>query len=102
MHEVWDVDVVRGLGRSPEQIFDDLETSVGSHRKEWSRGRPTDWANESFQIASTEIYRNRQRPEASEPVILPPDYAHAEREVAAVQLTKAGLRLAVVLNAALK
>jgi hypothetical protein len=69
--------------------------------KAWSRGSPADWANESFGIAKRVIYSTleAERP-ATEPIILPPDYAARERSIVMGQLEKAGVRLAVLLNRA--
>jgi hypothetical protein len=104
LHSVWDVDVARALGRTPEEILARLEREVTPiNQKGWQRGGAAEWANESFRIASTEIYRNiRMAPGSeNEPIILPPDYAEREGSVVREQIEKAGVRLAMILNGAL-
>jgi hypothetical protein len=58
-------------------------------------GTPADWANESFALAKREIYAPLP---ASGRITLAPDYAQRESGVARRQLTRAGLRLAMMLN----
>ena len=67
-------------------------------------GKPGDWANESFQLAGREIYRNVTMAPGSEgqPVILPRDYAERESAIVSAQIEKAGVRLAAALNDALR
>ena len=100
MHAVWDVDVVRALGRSPEEIAVRLEREITPTRqKVWSAGTSRDWANETFQIARREVYgRVSGQGGTDAEIVLPPDYARKESDLAALQLEKAGVRLATVLN----
>jgi nuclease S1 len=103
LHSVWDVDVVRALGRSPEQVAATLEREMSaSTTQQWERGTARDWANESFQLASKEIYSHISGGDVAAPVILPSDYARDESHIAAEQLKKAGVRLAWVLNQSLR
>src|SRR5258706_13260034 len=58
LHAVWDVDMVRALGRSPEEISAQLEREITpANLRMWQMGNGLDWAIESFRIASREIYR---------------------------------------------
>jgi nuclease S1 len=104
LHAVWDVDVVRALGRSPEEISVRLEREITPDEKRaWSAGTARDWANESFQIAKREVYGHISGKGGTDAeTILPPDYARDERNFAAEQLEKAGVRLVSVLNQALR
>jgi hypothetical protein len=103
LHSVWDVDVVRALGRSPEDVTATLERQTTViERKQWERLTPAEWANESFQLASKEIYAHVSGGEAAAPAILSPDYARDESHIAAAQLKKAGVRLAEILNRSLR
>jgi hypothetical protein len=100
MHAVWDRDVVGALNGRPEDVANSLAARITPAEKyRWSHGTVTDWANESFWLARSEIYsRYRASQNAMEPIILPPDYARREAPVAAGQLARAGVRLATILN----
>jgi hypothetical protein len=100
LHRVWDSDVAEALGRDPEMIADNIERSVSpAQRKAWAAGTPAQWANEAHAIARDQIYpplMNRHE------LRLPRDYAFQEAPLARVQLAKAGVRLAWLLNTTLK
>lgn len=104
LHAVWDVDVVRALGRDPEEVAARLEKEITpSEKRGWSVGNATQWANEAHQIARREIYGHiTGRGGADAPIVLTLQYARQESSIAAEQLEKAGVRLAATLNAALR
>ena len=99
LHHIWDVSVVERLGYDAGAIAGDITRRVSpAQRKSWQSGTAVQWANESHQIARDEIYSfvgDRRT------VRLPRDYAEAERNVTQMQLARAGLRLAWLLNGAL-
>jgi hypothetical protein len=100
LHKVWDVDVVQSQGFDTGAIVNDLERGITpAQRKAWVTGDPSSWATESHAIARDEIYPplNGRRS-----VRLPRDYAYRESATARVQLAKAGVRLAWLLNATLR
>jgi nuclease S1 len=102
LHAVWDTDVVAALGHNPRSVAAELEARITpQERRAWSQGGPAAWANESFAIAKRGIFGPlRGAGESGELAALSSDYAVRERPVAARQLEKAGVRLAMVLNAA--
>ena len=104
LHAVWDVDMVRALGRSPEEISAQLEREITpANMPMWQMGNGRDWALESFRIASREIYRTLVGAGGTDaPIILPPDYAASKRAVVPQQLERAGVRLAWTLNEVLR
>jgi S1/P1 Nuclease len=101
LHQVWDQDVVTALGSDSERIAADIVAHLTPQQKaQMETGTPADlspedWANESFALAEREIYAPLP---ASGRITLAPDYARRESGLARQQLTKAGLRLAVMLN----
>jgi hypothetical protein len=96
LHQVWDQDVVAALGDDSERIAVDITAHLTPQQKmQMESGTPVDWANESFALAQREIYAPLP---VSGRITLPPDYARRESGVARQQLTKAGLRLAAMLN----
>ena len=97
LHRVWDGDVVEALGPDPMADAADIEAGISpDERARILSGTPEDWANETFRVGSREIYA---RLPATGPVRLPRDYVQRERSVVRQQLARAGLRLAMLLNA---
>jgi S1/P1 Nuclease len=103
LHQFWDTTVVRRLGPRPERVARELALGIGpAQRREWSRGTPTDWARESFVVAKTRVYVGLPAPGDDGRRTLTPDYVAGATQTAKQQLRKAGVRLAWVLNSALK
>jgi hypothetical protein len=103
MHSVWDTDVLRVLGRNGQNIAERLEEELAqTDTRPWQFGTAATWANESFQIAGQEIYSHVGPASSSAPIILPREYLAMEENIVKAQIEKAGLRLAWVLNRALR
>lgn len=100
LHRVWDVDVVQPLGFDPTAAANAIERSITpQQRQAWARGTPVDWANEAHAIARDQIYPPLQ---GARDMRLPRDYGWRETRIAQLQLAKAGVRLAWLLNTTLK
>ena len=100
LHRVWDVDVVKALGFDSTAIAADIERGITpQQRHAWARGTPADWANEAHAMARDQIYPPLQ---GARDLRLPRDYAWREAPLARIQLAKAGVRLAWLLNTTLK
>ena len=96
LHQVWDRDVVSALGYDSERIAADIDARLTPGQKaELEGGTPADWANESLGVAAREIYA--QVPPSGR-ITLAPDYPRREMNLTRLQLTRAGLRLAAMLN----
>lgn len=104
LHAVWDNDVVKALGRDPDVVVAELEQKIAPQQlTQWQHGSVVDWANQSFHVAKSEIYGKLSGTGSTDaPIILGPDYARDQRAVAGEQLEKAGVRLAYMLNRALR
>lgn len=95
LHRIWDSDVVTGLGRDPARVAANIEAHFSPAQKAVIEAShdPAAWASESFAIAG-QIYAgvpgNRR---------LAPDYPRTQAGIARLQLARAGLRLAAILNA---
>ena len=102
LHHYWDVEFVESLGTDPRQVAATLIGQISEpQRKEWSSGTPADWAMEAFALARRDAYGLLPRPGDQGTYTLSPAYTdQAERDVA-LQLSRAGVRLAFVLNRAL-
>ena len=100
LHRVWDSDVVEALGRDTAAIASDIEQSLSpQERKAWSQGTPAQWADEAHAIARERIYPQLQ---GRQELRLPRDYAWRQAAITRMQLARAGLRLAWLLNTTLK
>lgn len=105
LHSYWDTVVVGELGEDPQALADMLVRRITPEDKTaWEKGDPKSWALAAFDIAKTKVYTVGSKPGCGQdrsPVTLPPEYDATAREVVAIQLEKAGVRLAAVLNQAL-
>jgi hypothetical protein len=104
LHAFWDTTVVEALGASPDAIADRLDGSMSaSDRRAWSAHDLRVWAMEAFQMSQRDAYALSSRPTCAEhgSVSLSAGYQIQARRDAALQLERAGVRLAVVLNRAL-
>ena len=99
LHHYWDTEFVDRLGPDPDRIASALATRVSQRDSQaWSQGGPVEWARESFRIAKDDGYGRLPPPNARGGYRLTDDYvAMATRDVS-LQLSKAGVRLAVLLN----
>ena len=108
LHAYWDKRLVEELGRNPKQVGATLNKAITQAQvNTWSVGSPAAWAQESFTIAKNIAYNF-----SGEIVVTDDHGVKAERldakydaralPVAKQQLSKAGVRLAAILNAALK
>jgi hypothetical protein len=83
-----------------------INTTEPAHAEAWRNSTPTDWANESFAIAeqAQTRYCVRQGSSCDQPagkVKIDAAYVAASTLVVREQLQKAGVRLALMLDAAL-
>jgi hypothetical protein len=105
LHAYWDTAVVKRMGKDPEQVAMALEQRFGSRCDGWMQGSPADWAMESFTVARDVTYQLGEltMDEHDQPAYrLSSSYQRRASAAAAEQLEKAGCRLAMVLNQALR
>lgn len=101
LHAAWDSYFVERLDRDAARLAARLDAQITpEQRRLWQRGNPQDWAWESWRIARDEVYARLPAPSGDIYQLDAAYEANAER-VAAMQLQKAGLRLALLLNRAL-
>ena len=104
LHAYWDTTIVQTLDTDPLALAATLERNITpTDKAEWEQADPQAWAMEGFDLARTVVYMPAARPGCDDPapVSLPAGYEDAARKVATVQLEKAGVRLAALLNRAL-
>jgi hypothetical protein len=104
LHLYWDNHIVERLGSDPWAIGAALSRKISTGTAEaWSRGTPIGWGNESFRRAKTVVYNFAGLPEfvndrGAKGVRLSNAYENSALIAARQQLSKAGVRLAAVLN----
>jgi hypothetical protein len=104
LHAYWDLAVVEALGSSALQIADKLDASLeAAQLKDWSQGTPRSWALDTFNVGRRDSYAIPSKPTCQYPssIALSGEYQAQAHKDAALQLLKAAVRLAAVLNTAL-
>jgi hypothetical protein len=104
LHSFWDTRLIEDMGSDPEAIAATLRAKISPASKaEWEHGDPKAWALESNGVAKAGVYVIGSKPGCDDksPVNLPASYELVSRSVAALQVERAGVRLAWVLNKAL-
>jgi hypothetical protein len=103
LHHAWDTEFVALLGDDPRAVAGRLIARItNAQRREWSRGTPAEWALESFSVAKTHAYGLLPPPWRRHRYDLPENYTEDAVKITADQLSKAGVRLAGLLNQALE
>jgi hypothetical protein len=103
LHHYWDTEFVARLGANETEIAQRLIAKItASERAKWSSGTPADWAMESFSVARSHAYGLLPAASTASHYELSSAYVSDATTVTAEQLSKAGVRLAHVLNQALR
>jgi nuclease S1 len=107
LHSTWDTCLVlKELGSDPVSAAKDLIKSITPTQKEqWVAGEPRDWANESFAIATAAatkycVQQGGSCEMASDTVEIDTAYVEMSGPIIRERLSKAGVRLANMLNTA--
>ena len=88
-------------GQNPQTVANQLIAKVSKTKAtEWSKGITSDWALESFRVAKTTAYGKLPHPNAKGTYQLNATYVKSADKAVATQLSKAGVRLATILNKA--
>lgn len=101
LHGFWDTEFVDALGRAPATIATQLIDQITPKQKaQWEQGSVNDWAMEAFQLSKADVYGD---PPLSKGTLqhLDANYVSRAEIVVALQLSRAGVRLAYILNTAL-
>jgi len=103
LRHYWDAEFIDYLGDDPKPIADDIADGVRQSKsfEKMSKGSPTDWALEAFGLAKEHAYGKLPPKKADGSYELPPDYVTDSIETIRLQLARAGVRLAGILNHAL-
>ena len=105
LHAWWDTAIVQPLGSDPQALASRLRAGITPAQKaKWEQGDPWSWAMESFGVAHSVAYTIGSPPGCardSAPRPLPSGYEDRAKAAADVQIERAGVRLALLLNRAL-
>lgn len=105
LHAYWDTGALQPWGSTPADIAMRLDREIKPAQAEaWSRGDAKAWAQDSFALAKSAVYALPRLPTCDDktPVALSPAYQVTAQKAVAGQLERAGVRLAWVLNEALR
>ncbi|WP_338026491.1 S1/P1 nuclease [Bradyrhizobium acaciae] len=103
LHHFWDTEFVDQLGPDPRTIASDLIGHITNEQQtQWQAGNADDWAKEAFALSKDDVYGQLPTPNARGSFRLPDDYVTTATNDVAIQLSKAGVRLAMILNQALR
>lgn len=103
LHRFWDTVAVRRLDSAASRLAPRLIDRISAHQLEqWRRGDVVAWTRESHALAVDPVYAGLPRP--PQPSAkgatrrLPPAYLEAAETIVALQLSRAGVRLAQLLE----
>jgi nuclease S1 len=97
LHFFWDTNLVELETGTEEEVADRLiQNLTEDARLKWLAGDPIQWTNESLALVRSHAYNTGPSSELSD------DYVEKARPIVRIRLVQAGLRLAWLLNNALK
>ena len=97
LHFFWDRDLVELEPGNEEEIAKRLTANLTEEeRLQWRSGNPKQWTDESLMLVRSHAYNSEPSGDLSD------DYVEKARPVVRTRLAQAGLRLAWLLNSALK
>jgi hypothetical protein len=97
LHFFWDTNLVELETGNEEEIAKRLTANLTEkERLKWQAGDPKQWTDESLMLARSHAYKTGSSVE------LPDDYVEKARPIVRRRLAQAGIRLAWLLNIALK
>ncbi len=105
LHSYWDTVAVEAIEPDAGKLAAKLKAQITpADRAAWEKGDARTWAMESFAIARSTVYTIGSKPGCASdtaPLPLPAGYDAAAQAAVALQLKRAGVRLALELNRAL-
>lgn len=101
LHRYWDTAVLRGLDKAANRLAPRLIGDITSQqRRQWQSGDADDWAMEANALAAGVAYGKLPSARSGTVRRLTPEYVDAAEATAALQLSRAGVRLALLLEPA--
>jgi hypothetical protein len=101
LHHYWDVEFVQALDRNPQALAGKLIGRIDARElRNWQAGSTVDWARESNSLARDVAYG--MLPRSGGRYYLNQTYISAALDAVQLQLMRAGVRLAWILNRSLR
>jgi hypothetical protein len=105
LHAYWDLAVIGRMTTGPASFAAQLRTPLTVRQKrEWEKGDARAWARETFELGKITAYSVPTKPGCDPnvaPITLPDGYEAMARQTITMQLQRAGVRMAKVLNTTL-
>jgi hypothetical protein len=96
LHWIWGNGLLEHINLNPAALAAELESRITPQdQAEWQKGSIEDWVMEGHRLAQTVAYRKLTN---ENPAPITPDYERQAEPVIELQLEKAGVRLAHLLN----
>lgn len=96
LHWVWDTGLLDDINRNPQALAAELESRITPQdQAQWTKGTIEDWVMEGHRLAQTVAYGDLG---SGNPPIIGAPYERQADPVVELQLKKAGVRLAYLLN----
>lgn len=103
LHHYWDTVFVERLGEHSATVAQELLADISpTLARQWREGAPAAWAMQAFEIAQSVAYGELPKPDATGRYRLSESYVRDATAAVRLQLERAGVRLAAVLNTALE
>jgi len=102
LHHFWDTEFIAHIIPAPNEIANMLLAKITpAQARDWSGGSTADWAQEAFLLARDHAYGMLGKQSDNGTYQLSPAYVTDADAVVEMQLSRAGVRLAAVLNRSL-
>jgi hypothetical protein len=102
LHASWDTPFVTALGSSDSAIANSLIAAITSAQlTQWGQGDAAAWAQEAYQASAVNAYGKLPAPNSDGSYTLSSSYVSNAKTIVKQQLSRAGVRLAYVVNTAL-
>jgi len=100
LHWVWDTGLLEDINRNEQDVAAELERQITDKgRAAWEKGSIEDWVLEGHRLAQTVAYGDLG---SEDPAVITRTYEQQVDPTVELQLEKAGVRLAYLLNDALR
>jgi hypothetical protein len=100
LHWIWDTGLLEHINPEPQALAEELERNITPLEKaEWEKGSIEDWVLEGHKLAQSVTYGDLT---SADPAPITSDYERQADPAIEIQLEKAGIRLADLLNESFK
>jgi hypothetical protein len=99
LHWLWDTGMIERINSNDQALAEIIRREItDADLAAWAKGDVEDWILEAHRLAQTVAYQGLG---SANPAVITPEYERQADQVIEIQLAKAGVRLAFLLNKAL-